>query len=273
LLKPTTLYEEARRRLTELRRNEIFLTKKLEKSPPGKISIRIVRGYVQYYLRFDNREKTGKYLRKREKSKIIRYLQKAYYEAVLEEITKEIQGLEFILEKSEKKPDLIKQIYSKYPNEVKQNIEPIDCSEEDYVSAWLNDEYEKKIIPPGSTQYTTERGEIVRSKSELNIANALNRHNIPYKYERPLKLRNGWTVHPDFTILIPNEHRVVYWEHRGMMDDHEYVRNTVKRMKEYTRNNIFTGYNLIITEETGAMVLGTDEISAIINKVILGKNK
>ena len=51
-----------------------------------------------------------------------------------------------------------------------------------------------------------------------------------------------------------------------MMDDREYAKHTVRRMKEYQKNNLFLGENLIITEETATIPLGTDEIHAVISR-------
>ena len=49
------------------------------------------------------------------------------------------------------------------------------------------------------SNYITDAGERVRSKSELVIANLLYKNNIPYMYECPLKINNN-TVYPDFTV-------------------------------------------------------------------------
>jgi len=46
---------------------------------------------------------------------------------------------------------------------------------------WQSDKYIGKGIDGITPQFITEKGEAVRSKSELNIANALYRMNIPYK--------------------------------------------------------------------------------------------
>ena len=48
------------------------------------------------------------------------------------------------------------------------------------------------------------KGEKVRSKSEVNIANMLHEKGIPYRYEEELQLRNGKIVSPDFTIFVKN---------------------------------------------------------------------
>ena len=112
--------------------------------------------------------------------------------------------------------------------------------------------------------YVTDKGERVRSKSELNIANMLYKMNIPYKYECPLVLSNGKIFHPDFTLLDIAKRREVYWEHRGMMDDRGYLKNTIQKVKDYRKEGICIGDNLLITEETSYLPLGTNEIVDVI---------
>ena len=46
----------------------------------------------------------------------------------------------------------------------------------------------------------TERGDLVRSKSELVIADKLFARGIDYGYEQPLELEGGRIRYPDFTI-------------------------------------------------------------------------
>ncbi|MEE3440399.1 MAG: hypothetical protein VZR07_10670, partial [Ruminococcus sp.] len=48
--------------------------------------------------------------------------------------------------------------------------------------------------------FETQRGEIVRSKSEVIIADALYYANIPYHYEKPIKVGDR-VIYPDFTVL------------------------------------------------------------------------
>ena len=114
--------------------------------------------------------------------------------------------------------------------------------------------------------FETKRKEKVRSKSELNIANTLEDYGISYKYECPIKLSNGITVYPDFTVLNVRTRQTYYWEHRGMMDDKEYSRHAVLKMKNYMKSGICVGKNLIITEETSTDPLGTNEIKMIIKE-------
>ena len=96
----------------------------------------------------------------------------------------------------------------------------------------------------------TTKGERVRSKSEVLIADSLNRLGIPYRYEYPLKLKNGITVHPDFLCLNVRTRQEFYWEHFGMMDNPEYTENAIHKLQQYSENNLHPGINLILTMET-----------------------
>lgn len=268
MLKPTKLYDLARERLKELRIVESEKALALQKYPPGKIHIVKSSTRVQYYLRMDAEDKSGAYMRKRDVPKIRKYLQKSYDEKILKLIRKEIKNIEYFLKHSKEINIKIKQAFSNNPGEVQNYINPIDCQDEDYANYWKSIPYEKNPIPVPTTEYETNRGEYVRSKSELNIANFLSRAGIPYKYECQLKLKNGSVVYPDFTILQTGSRKILYWEHRGMMDDREYTKNAVKKQKDYIKNGIIIGQNPIVTEETSINPLGTDEIQAIVNTIL-----
>lgn len=217
-----------------------------------------------YYLRMDARDKSGTYLNGKQKSKIKTYLQKKYDEAILKNLKFELQNLEKFTHKSENIIANIQEVYSSLPADAKQIVCPIAVSDEDYCAEWLKQEYIGKETVETGLNFVTHRGERVRSKSELNIANALYMHGIPYRYECPLILKNGHTIHPDFTVLNPETREEIYWEHRGMMDDREYIRHAVLRVKDYQKSGIYLGKNLIITEESSLQPLGTSEIEEVI---------
>ena len=265
----TNLYFEAKRRY-----NELLLIKKskeaaLEKVPPGKIRVSKTMHGVQYYLRKDTSDKSGRYVRKNETTLIKQHLKKAYDEKVLKIFTAELQGLRVLLQKAENAVNKVRKAYSAYPAEVKKLITPVDVSDEDFIRGWMEETYEGKPITDYLPFWETKRKERVRSKSELNIANALADRGIPYKYECPLQLSSGVIVYPDFTVLDVKRRRVLYWEHRGMLDDKEYARGAVLRLKELTREGFFIGEELIITEETSANPLGTNEIETVIRRFFL----
>ena len=266
IMKKTNLYDEAKRRLEELSGIQQEKKGMIKNTPSGKIRIATTGNRTQFYIRSEKDEKCGVYISKTETSKIKQYVQKSYDEKVLKLIDQEINTLERFLQGSGDIAVRIRMEYSKYPDEVKGFIEPIDMADQDYIKLWESIPYEGKEISDYVTVYETKRGERVRSKSELNIANALAVKGIPYKYECPLILKNGTKIHPDFTLLNAKERRQIYWEHRGMMDDKEYATKSVLRIKTYMKYGIFPGLNLIITEETSANPLGTSEIDGIINE-------
>ena len=97
--------------------------------------------------------------------------------------------------------------------------------------------------------HVTRGGKKVRSKSEVLIADALYDSGIEFKYEAEMRLANR-IVYPDFEILHPKTHKLIWWEHLGMIDDPEYVCENIEKIIEYGRAGITLGKNLIITYET-----------------------
>lgn len=263
-MSPTNLYSEAEKRLDELYSIRGQLKERQMNHPEGKIHVVKRKEEVQFYHRTRSDDKSGSYISKKEQQKIKALLQKDYDEKILQLINQEIKTLEKLLKLNKGIVGRIRAIFSGNPIEIKKMLTPFDMSDEDYAIMWQSDKYIGKGMDGITPQFITEKGEAVRSKSELNIANALYRMNIPYKYECPMILSNGRTIYPDFTVLDIARRRNVYWEHRGMMDDREYSKSSVQRLREYAKEDIYCGDNLIISEETSAFPLGTLEIERMI---------
>ena len=82
----------------------------------------------------------------------------------------------------------------------------------------------------------TLRGEDVRSKSELIIANILYNEGIDYEYEPILELNNE-IRRPDF--MIKSDSGITYyWEHLGMCQNRGYREDWKKKEKWYQKNDI-----------------------------------
>ena len=81
--------------------------------------------------------------------------------------------------------------------------------------------------------HRTERGELVRSKSELVIADKLHARGIEYAYEQPLVLPDGRIRYPDFTIADHARGVTYYWEHLGLLDDPGYRARWARKRAEY----------------------------------------
>ena len=89
---------------------------------------------------------------------------------------------------------------------------------------------------------------MVRSKSEVIIANMLVERQIPFSYEVPLYADDGTFYLPDFTITIYGDKW--YWEHLGMLSKPSYRTHWEKKKAWYEKHGF--GEKLIIsTEESG----------------------
>ncbi len=258
------LQEDAETRIKQIIEAKETLSKWLARCPEGKIHVVTSKSRIQYYLRKDGSDKSGKYISK-EKSNVIRtYLQKSYNEKAIKILNNEILLLKQFIQDYTDCSMQLRELYSALPFPARDYILPIDLSDDDYVKLWKNATFTPKEIRESQHAFITDRSEIVRSKTELNIANILNSLNIPYRYECPLEIRKGQIIHPDFTVLNVRERKTLYWEHRGMMDDREYAQNSVARIKDFASCGIYPGKGLIITEETLKNPLGTREIRNII---------
>ena len=114
---------------------------------------------------------------------------------------------------------------------------------------WENSSYNSNDFHSEALIHVTEAGILTRSKSEAFIGTQLERHNLPYRYEPELDL--GFRkIYPDFAVFLPEERRVVYWEHFGLVDNPAYMMNALHKIDDYIKAGYYPGINLIITYET-----------------------
>ena len=90
----------------------------------------------------------------------------------------------------------------------------------------------------GNLVHRTARGEAVRSKSEVIIANALHYKGVDYLYEQPLVADDGSVRWPDFTIEDEEAGEVFYWEHLGMLHTARYRRKWERKLEWYASNGV-----------------------------------
>ena len=150
-------------------------------------------------------------------------------------------------------------------------IIPVTLSNEQYAAAWLAQKYKGRSFAADTPPLLTSKGERVRSKSEMLIADTLARMGVPYHYEYPLTLNdNGhtFTMNPDFLCLNLRTRQEFIWEHFGMMDDAAYSSKTVKKLRTYAQNGIYPGHNLITTAETTELPLNTRYLEKIITEYL-----
>lgn len=125
--------------------------------------------------------------------------------------------------------------------------------------------------------HRTERGDLVRSKSELVIADKLHARGIDYAYEQPLTLEKGRARYPDFTIADHARGVTFYWEHLGMLDDPGYRSRWERKRQEYAKAGIKPWQDgggpegtLIETRDEPGGGLDAGKIAKVIEEALLG---
>lgn len=257
--------------LLEARKQELIqLKEKKERAllsvPEGTLRICNHGNRTQYYQRKDPKDKNGTYIRD-ENIEIARALaQKDYDKKVLNSTEKELEAIiKFLSGCPEKR---VEEIFGELHEERQKLIVPISETDAQFVHHWENVPYQGKIIYENVPAIYTAKGERVRSKSEVIIADALNREGIPYRYEYPLSLPNIGKVYPDFTVLNIRTRKEFLWEHLGMMDEPEYAEKAVQKIESYEQNDIYPGETLILTYETKRNPINQKLIHEIICKYL-----
>jgi len=80
--------------------------------------------------------------------------------------------------------------------------------------------------------YSTSKGDKVRSKSEVIIANLLYQYNLEYEYEKKLYYAQGKWIEPDFTVRLKDGSEI-YWEHLGMIGIETYDKRWKEKLDIY----------------------------------------
>jgi hypothetical protein len=113
----------------------------------------------------------------------------------------------------------------------------------------MQKEDQQNFIFPEHQIHECKNGKMLRSKSEVLIADMLIDYSIPFKNEPKLVL-DGMVFFPDFELLHPITKKLFWWEHLGNLMDPEYVFKNLGRLDIYSKNHIILGENLILTFET-----------------------
>lgn len=191
--------------------------------------------------------------------------QKSYLKKLSATIKRELKLL-YPLIKLDQTP--LESIYDELPSFRKILVNPYAIPDSDYFKMWNEIPYEKNNIIE-ETVFLTNKNERVRSKSEVNIANMLDKYDIPYKYEVPMQLIRNETIYPDFLCLNKRTREQFIWEHFGMMDDIGYLRKNYAKLQDYELKGYMPGKKLIVTFETAKQPLDSRIIQATIKNYLL----
>ncbi len=239
-----------------------------DRSLRGKhLQVHCRNGTMSYYARMDG-ERCGKYLSKKVSMSLIQKLaQKDYDQKVVKAAMKELEILDACL--SGYPEEVAEEVHVNYPKELQELITPLAISDEQYAKEWQNAFFDRNERYQENCIYATKRGEMVRSKSEVLIADALYYEKIPYYYERSLYVENLGTCYPDFTVLNTRTRQEYIWEHFGMMSDPEYAQGAVRKIQQYQGTGYMLGKSFISTFEDAIHPLTPDMIKEILEGYLL----
>ncbi|NTS42996.1 AAA family ATPase [Flavisolibacter sp. BT320] len=126
----------------------------------------------------------------------------------------------------------------------------------------------KSHIPyvEGLIHKTKKEGLLVRSKSEVIIANELEYRGVEFQYEREFVGKNGQKRIPDFSF-IDAAGDIIILEHLGMLSVPSYKADWEKKKKFYEENGFRMNENLFITTESEKGGIDSKEIEKVVDEI------
>lgn len=315
-LPPDTILPQMQRRADELLAVIEQMKKSISRAPVGRIKMIRHGGNIHCYHVTDVNSPAGRYIPISESRLIQSLAQKNVDEKALRELEQQLLLIDRFVAKYN--PCALRVLYKNLSANRKSLITPVQLSDEEYAARWLLEEYQGKGFDADAPELLTAKGERVRSKSEMIIADTLAHYGVPYKYERPLLLKAGCgkekkseaqnsaafirksrkkvkgdcccdhldvedfsianrelggakriSVFPDFTCLNLRTRMEFLWEHLGRMDDAEYAKKTVSKLRTYGNNGFVLGLNLIATMECEENPLNRSDVERLVKNFLL----
>lgn len=254
-------------RKKQLEQQLFEVRERLDSAPIGTLRISERENGIQYYHRTECTDTRGKYIKNSQMDLAKALAQKDYDSKIEKEILKEIEAINVLLAMYH--PEQIDKIYEGLHRNRKTLVTPVRYPDAEYVKKWESHEYEKKGFPENYPEFYSDRGERVRSKSEIIIANKLLRMKVPYRYECPVRMFDGKMVHPDFTCLNVRTRKEYVWEHFGMMDDKDYVNRAISKIERYSKSGFWLGVNLIATFESTERPINVYNLKRVIEQYLI----
>ena len=240
------------------------IEKQQEKLPEGKLICSRTGPYYKWE-RSDGKKKT--YIPKKDRQLAEKLAAKKYLSALWNDLNHEKYAIDLYLRRHSNYNPEVDQLLMDSP-EVEKLLSPYFSPLSKELDEWMKSPYETNPKNPEHLTHKVSANEFVRSKSEAMIAKVLKQYKIPYRYEAKLDIGNA-AMYPDFTIRHPKTGQTYYWEHFGLLDKPEYVRNMHFKLQTYTNHNIMPGINLITTYENLEAPLTFEMIEMMVNYYFL----
>lgn len=240
----------------ENRHNEILnALERIERNsanlPDGNLLIKQKKKPTFYHEHIDkDGNKTSTYLSKSD-IKLIRALAtKGYLKKLKRIVESEEKALARFIK--DYNPEQKYDLYDNMNESRKDLVTPVFASVEEKVKEWRDETYASNDFHSEGLKVENSKGEMMRSKSEVIIANIISEYkDLEYRYEKPLEVMGGVsTLYPDFTIMNTKTGKIYYLEHIGMLEVSEYAESFIKKMNTYTKNGLRLGVDVLCTFES-----------------------
>ena len=244
---------------TEQRLRKKYISQ-LEKLPEGRLTGFRLKGKVYYkwikggktkYIGAGNRELV-------EKLQLRRYLEK-----LIATIDRNAGYLRELWEKY--RPVAPEEILGSLPKTYRNRRLLTLAGQGADLREWEESDYEQSAWHREYKVHLTAKGDLVRSKSELIIADMLYEREIPYHYEEVLHMPDGGYLVPDFTIGVRDTGRLVYLEPCGMLSEEHYRRDYLRKMERYCVAGFRPWIDVYFTFDNANGALDTDKIGRMMD--------
>ena len=119
--------------------------------------------------------------------------------------------------------------------------------------------------------HRTSNGTLVRSKSEVIIADALSAADVEFSYERTFRGHDGSLRLPDFTIEDAATGETYIWEHLGMLSNPQYAHAWERKQAWYRASGVEEGggevATLIVTKDDERGGIASAEVQARVQEI------
>ena len=120
--------------------------------------------------------------------------------------------------------------------------------------------------------HRTANGTLVRSKSEVIIADALSAAGAEFAYEKEFRGHDGSLRLPDFTIEDAATGETYIWEHLGMLSNPQYARAWERKKAWYAASGVDEGSGeaatLIVTTDDERGGIDSAEVQARVREIV-----
>lgn len=241
------------------------LEQEMANFPEGNLRVCNDRGVARYFHVTNQNDTRGEYIPKENMDLPCQLAQKDYDKKLYKRVLAELADMNRYLARHS--ADELAQVYTDMNTYRKELIIPKAISDEQFAKEWEKENYNTNPYYPEQKVYPTKKDEMVRSKSEVMLADMYCEMGIPYRYEAELVMKNGKKRYPDFTLLKIGTREVIYHEHLGLMDDEEYREANFEKLEEYRKHGIYVGKNLILTYEAEGHYLNIKDVKKYVKEI------